>query len=192
MFGHWVGSCAEVAIKINVCSHMPIKYKDLCNGSTVFIHELLVEPLFNALFFKLVANLISHKVLDEPANSLVNPWLSLFAGAVTSLYLSKVTEIIPTDFKPEILHNNEVWVEALASLPGNYIGEASYEALAKTNPIVATSMFGCLLSYKVYSNLYLSEAALPANETNTHCYVFPWDEFCRAPDEHMNIRDHIC
>ena len=153
MFGHWVGSCAEVAIKINVCSHMPTKYKDLCNGSTVFIHELLVEPLFNALFFRFISHVIHHNHEKDVAN----PLLSLFAGAVTSLYLSKVTEIIPTDFKPEILHNNEVWAEALASLPGNYIGEASYEALAKTNPIMATSMFGCLLSYKVYNSVYSSE-----------------------------------
>ena len=149
MFGHWVGSCAEVAIKINICSHVPTKYKDLCSGSTVFIHELLVEPIVNALFFKFVSQMITHK----PDNS----WLSLLAGAITSLYLNKLPELIPADYKPKFIDDNEAWISALVSLPGNYFGEISYEAFAQTNHLFANAFFGGLLSYKVYSNLYLSE-----------------------------------
>jgi hypothetical protein len=152
MFGHWVGSCAEVAVKINVCSHMPTKYKDLCNGSTVFIHELLVEPLFNALFFRFVSHVIHHNHEKDVAN----PLLSLFAGAVTSLYLSKVTELIPTDYKPQFLDDNEAWISALVSLPGNALGEFAYESIVRANFVLANTMFASLFSYKVYSDLYVN------------------------------------
>ena len=153
MFGHWVGSCAEVAIKINVCSHMPTKYKDLCSGSTVFIHELLVEPLFNALFFRFVSHVIHHNHEKDVAN----PLLSLFAGAVTSLYLSKVTELIPTDYKPQFLDDNKAWISALVSLPGNALGEFAYESIVRANFVLANTIFASLFSYKVYSDLYAND-----------------------------------
>ena len=149
MFGHWVGCAAEVGIKINICSHVPTKYKDLCSGSTVFIHELLVEPVVNALFFNFVSQMIT------PQHD--NTWLSLFAGAITSLYLNKLPELIPADYKPKFIDDYEAWISALVSLPGNFLGEVAYEVMEQTNSLLANAIFGGLLSYKVYSSVYSSE-----------------------------------
>jgi hypothetical protein len=191
MFGHWVGSCAEVAIKINICCSLPTKYKDLCDGSTVFIHELLVEPIADALIYTMLNKAIRYMSpkIAEPSDDTM---YSLFAGAVASLYLSKVTELIPSNFKPQFVIDYGVWVETVLSLPGNYIGGNIYKVIAKTNELAAITTFGSLLVHKVYTNLYLQEGKVGDNSCKASGELLnPWDDSCLAPEEQPIITEYI-
>jgi len=179
MIGHWVGCLAEVAIKVNICNNLSPTYKDLCKSSTVFIHELLVEPFINALFFMAVKSMVSHKPGDEPENPQANPWISLFSGAVASLYLGEVTWLIPEGLKPQFFIDYEPVIEAVLSLPGNFVGEAFYENIGHHNNILAVGTLFALVGYKVYSNIYLQEG-------KTEDYDFSWDNnTCLITDENQ-------
>lgn len=170
MIGHWVGCLAEVAIKVDICNNLSPQYKDLCKSSTVFIHELLVEPLTNALFFTLLKSMMSRTSDSLSQNSHANPWISLFTGAVASLYLGEVTKLIPNNLKPQTFLDHEPYIEAVLSLPGNLVGETIYENIGyQSNPatmVVLTSLVG----YKFYSNLNSQDEQVYDKKIDSH-----WD-----------------
>lgn len=182
MFGHLIGCTTEVGIKINICPLLPLKYQDLCKTSTVFMHELIVEPLVNAFTFRFFTKLHNSSGIDTT-------WSSLFSGAITSLYFTKLHELIPLNFKPQLIADYVELSEAFLGMTGNYIGEKLYEALPQSYNILANGVLVALFSIKLYEIIISPTSTQHDKSDSASNMQVPYDEYCLINGSCSDITD---